>query len=223
MSKRAAYTIQELLKKRTDPSSQQRPRDLRHIEGVTKPPAYVGGTSMPNRSSIALENLDFHNRAANAYVPVDRSRIDGNEKFLRDVKAILNKLTPQKYDELLKQLDALELNSDQRLEGMIRIIFSKAVDEPGFCALYAKICKHYERTKVTVPNETGEMIPYFFRQILLARCQKEFQNDYRQEIEYDKRLQVVQAITDEKAQKEAAEQLEEDLGKAKRKQFGNIL
>ena len=183
----------------------------------------MGGSSMPSKGSISLEAPKLHNRAENAYVPADRNRIDANEKFLRDVKAILNKLTPQKYDELVKKLDELELNSDQRLEGMIRVIFSKAVDEPTFCSLYASICKHYQRAQVTVPNENGELIPHYFRQILLARCQKEFQNDYRQEIEYDKRLQEVEAITDEKLHREAAEQLEEDLGKAKRKKFGNIL
>jgi translation initiation factor 4G len=106
---------------------------------------------------------------------------------------------------------------------MIRLIFIKAVEAAIFCSLYAKLCKHFQKKQVTVPNESGQPVTHFFRQILLTRCQKEFENDYRQEIDYEKRKIEVDAITDEKVQKEAAEQLEEDLSKAKRKQLGNIM
>jgi len=106
---------------------------------------------------------------------------------------------------------------------MIRLIFVKAVEAAIFCPLYAKLCKNFEKKQVTVPSENGQPATYFFRQILLTRCQKEFQSDYRQEIEYEKRKAEVDAIIDEKVQKEAAEQLEEDLSKAKRKNLGNIM
>ena len=77
--------------------------------------------------------------------------------------------------------------------------------------------------QVTVPGEDGKLITHYFRQILLTRCQKEFENDYRQEIEYEKRKTEVETITDEKKRKEEGEKLEEDLGKAKRRKLGNIL
>ena len=57
----------------------------------------------------------------------------------------------------------------------------------------------------------------------MTRCQKEFENDYRQEIEYERRKIEVENIEDEKKQKEEAEKLEEDLLKAKRRKLGNIL
>jgi hypothetical protein len=74
-----------------------------------------------------------------------------------------------------------------------------------------------------VPSEDGKTMTYYFRQILLTRCQKEFEKDYRQEIEYDKRKSEVMTIADEKKQREEAEKLEEDLVKAKRRKLGNIL
>ena len=64
---------------------------------------------------------------------------------------------------------------------------------------------------------------HYFRQILLTRCQKEFENNYRQEIQYEKRHDEVKAITDEKKRNEQAEKLEEDLVKAKQRKLGNIL
>ena len=68
---------------------------------------------------------DFGNRAANPYRPIDHNKIDANNKVLRDVKAILNKVTPQTYEKLQKQLEALEIDRYERLEGMITIFFSK--------------------------------------------------------------------------------------------------
>lgn len=106
---------------------------------------------------------------------------------------------------------------------MITVIFVKAVEAAIFCSLYAKLCKHFEKKQVTVPNEVGQPVTHFFRQILLTRCQKEFESDYREEIQYEKRKLEVDAITDEKLQREAQENLEEDLIKAKRKNLGNIM
>ena len=81
----------------------------------------------------------------------------------------------------------------------------------------------YFKKQVTVPGEDGKLITHYFRQILLTRCQKEFENDYRQEIEYEKRKIEVEAIAEEKRKKDEAEKLEEDLVKAKRRKLGNIL
>ncbi|CAF4323763.1 unnamed protein product, partial [Rotaria magnacalcarata] len=91
------------------------------------------------------------------------------------------------------------------------------------CFLYAKLCQHFQKKQITVPDDTGNKITHSFRQLLLTRCQKEFENDYRQEIGYEKKKVDVDAITDEKLQKEESEKLEENLSKAKRKKLGNIL
>ncbi|UJR37779.1 hypothetical protein I4U23_030471 [Adineta vaga] len=149
--------------------------------------------------------------------------IDANNKFLREVRLILNKLTPQTRTKLVEQLEKLELDRYERLEGMIDIIFSKAVEEPKYCFMYAELCDSFKKKQVTVPNENGETTTFSFRQILISRCQKGFENDYRQDINYDQRKIAVDAITDEKLQKEEAENLEEALNKAKRRNFGNIL
>jgi translation initiation factor 4G len=152
-----------------------------------------------------------------------KPKFDGNLQFERDVRSILNKVTPQMYDKLLQQLEKLELNNAERLEGMISVIFTKAVEAAIFCSLYADICKHFKKIQVTVPDTNGQPVTHYFRQILLQRCQKEFESDYRQEIGYEKRQAEVDAITDDKTRKEAEEQLQEDLLKAKRKKLGNIM
>ena len=76
---------------------------------------------------------------------------------------------------------------------------------------------------MTIQTDDGKTVTHYFRQILLTRCQREFESDYRQEIEYEKRKSDLEAITDEKKKKEEQEKLEEDLVKAKRRKLGNIL
>ncbi|CAF0991144.1 unnamed protein product [Rotaria sp. Silwood1] len=223
ISKRHSYTKQELLNKRSDPISQKRPVALKSIDGVTDTPIIRASQNSVSRGpQTPIEKPPLANRSDNPYTTIDRNKIDLNEKFLRDVKSILNKLTPQTYDKLLKQLDDLELDRYERLDGIITNIFTKAVEEPKFSFLYARLCQSFQRKQVTVPDANGQRITHSFRQLLLTRCQKEFENDYRQDIGYEKRKIEVEAITDEKLQKEESEKLEENLAKAKRKKLGNI-
>ncbi|CAF4097530.1 unnamed protein product, partial [Adineta steineri] len=193
-SQRYTYSIEELLAKRLAPSAQIRPVNLRYIPGVTSEP------EKPKPKPV-----------------------DTNIKFLREIRSILNKLTPQTYDKLLQKLDELELDRYERLEGMIDIFFFKAVEEPKFCSMYADLCEHFKKKEITVPDQDGQTVTHSFRKILLSRCQTKFETDYRQDIDYDRRKTEVDAITDEKRQKEAAEDLEEALFKAKQRNFGNIL
>ncbi|CAF0970215.1 unnamed protein product [Adineta ricciae] len=149
--------------------------------------------------------------------------IDATAQFIRDVRLILNKLTPQNRTILVEQLEKLELDRHERLEGMIDIIFSKAIEEPKYCSMYAELCDSFQKKQITTPNQNGQTTTISFRQVLLSRCQTRFENDYREDINYDRRKAEVDKITDEKLQKEEAENLEEALNKAKRRHFGNIL
>ena len=47
------------------------------------------------------------------------------EELYKKVKAILNKLTPQKFQTLIQQVLDLEINSEERIAGCIDIIFEK--------------------------------------------------------------------------------------------------
>ncbi len=78
------------------------------------------------KQGIYLSNEpDFSNRVENPYKPIDTTKLDASNKVLRDCKAILNKVTPQTFEKLQKQLEALEIDRYERLEGMINIFFSK--------------------------------------------------------------------------------------------------
>ena len=93
---------------------------------LTRYPNNAAQDSRRKTGGIYIANEpDFGNRVDKPYKPLDQSKIDANIKVLRDIKAILNKVTPQTYEKLQKQLEALEVDRYERLEGMITIFFSK--------------------------------------------------------------------------------------------------
>ncbi|CAF3896743.1 unnamed protein product [Rotaria sordida] len=150
--------------------------------------------SLPNIPTIVL---------AKPNIPINTDS-EVNEQVLREVRLILNKITPDTYEKLLKKLESLDICNRVRLEGMINIFFTKK--------------------QVTVPDENDIMKTYVFQNLLLQQCQQEFENDYRQEIEYDRRkAEIDQIVNDEIKKKEEIDNLDENLARAKRKKFGNIV
>ena len=61
------------------------------------------------------------------------------QEILRKVRSILNKLTPQKFQTLTQQIIDLEINTQERLEGAIDLIFEK-VDFVNILFSYQSQC-----------------------------------------------------------------------------------
>lgn len=72
---------------------------------------------------------------------------DPVEQLKRDVKAILNKITPQTFSKLSQQLCDINLSTAEMLDTLIHEIFEKAVDEPKFCQIYAETCHRIEEAQ----------------------------------------------------------------------------
>jgi translation initiation factor 4G len=97
------------------------------------------------------------------------------EKVFRTVKGILNKLTPEKYDLLLEQMLQAGISSAEILQGVISLIFEKAVLEPNFCSMYAQLCLNLSKELPEFPPEQEGEKPVTFRRVLLNTCQEEFE------------------------------------------------
>lgn len=63
------------------------------------------------------------------------------QELFRRVRSILNKLTPQKFNQLMKQVTDLTIDTEERLKGVIDLVFEKAIDEPGFSVAYGNMCR----------------------------------------------------------------------------------
>ena len=66
---------------------------------------------------------------------------DEFEAKMKVVKSLLNKLTPEKFDRLLQQLFAVGINDERTLQGVIALIYDRAITQPKFCAMYAHACR----------------------------------------------------------------------------------
>jgi translation initiation factor 4G len=143
--------------------------------------------------------------------------------LLKKFRGILNKLTPQKYDDLLKQIMLLKVDTEDRLKRVLDLIFEKAVDEPAFCLQYANLCKHIANFKVNVNKGDNSSEEVKFQKLLLSKCQKEFEADVYASIEdLKERKQEVEECTDAAKKKALFEILDDDMRRARKRSLGNI-
>ncbi|XP_009594043.1 eukaryotic translation initiation factor 4G isoform X1 [Nicotiana tomentosiformis] len=137
---------------------------------------------------------------------------DEEQAKQRQLKAILNKLTPQNFEKLFQQVKEVNIDNDVTLNGVISQIFDKALMEPTFCEMYANFCQHLaaELPDLSVDNEK-----ITFKRLLLNKCQVEFERGEREEQEAN--------VTNEEGEvKLSAEEREEKRVKARRRMLGNI-
>mmetsp|Transcript_13925 Transcript_13925/g.16778 ORF Transcript_13925/g.16778 Transcript_13925/m.16778 type:complete len:782 (+) Transcript_13925:82-2427(+) len=151
-------------------------------------------------------------KSANPWQPVKKNDISEKDKKLRAVKGILNKLTPEKFEKLTDQLLALGIETAELLQGVISLVFDKAVAEPGFCTTYAKLCVRLSKALPEFPAMEGETKPMTFRRILLNTCQEEFEGAAQQ------RADTVAQMTSDMTEEET----EQMMRKVKLRTLGNI-
>ncbi|PQM34209.1 eukaryotic translation initiation factor 4G [Prunus yedoensis var. nudiflora] len=137
---------------------------------------------------------------------------DEEQAKQRQLKAILNKLTPQNFDKLFEQVKAVNIDNATTLTGVISQIFDKALMEPTFCEMYANFC-FYLAGELPDFSEDNEKIT--FKRLLLNKCQEEFERGEREQEEANK--------ADEEGEvKQSEEEREEKRIKARRRMLGNI-
>ncbi|CAA0820687.1 Eukaryotic translation initiation factor 4G [Striga hermonthica] len=137
---------------------------------------------------------------------------DEEEAKQRQLKGILNKLTPQNFEKLFEQVKQVNIDNVITLSGVISQIFDKALMEPTFCEMYANFCFHLA---ADLPELTVEGEKITFKRLLLNKCQEEFERGEREELEANK-------AEEEGEVKQTPEEREEKRLKARRRMLGNI-
>lgn len=137
---------------------------------------------------------------------------DEEEAKQRQLKGILNKLTPQNFEKLFEQVKAVNIDNITTLTGVISQIFDKALMEPTFCEMYANFC-FYLAGELPDLSQDNEKIT--FKRLLLNKCQEEFEKGEREQEEANK-------VEEEGEVKQSEEEREEKRVKARRRMLGNI-
>lgn len=142
------------------------------------------------------------------------------QALFRKVRSILNKLTPQMFNQLMKQVTDLTVDTEERLKGVIDLVFEKALDEPGFSVAYANMCRCLATLKVPMTDKPGSTVN--FRKLLLNRCQKEFEKDKADDDVFEKKQKDLELSKTPEEKTRLQDELEESRDKARRRSIGNI-
>ncbi|KAL8555731.1 hypothetical protein ACS0TY_003518 [Phlomoides rotata] len=137
---------------------------------------------------------------------------DEEQAKQRQLKGILNKLTPQNFEKLFQQVKEVNIDNGVTLSGVISQIFDKALTEPTFCEMYADFCYHLA---TDLPELIVENEKITFKRLLLNKCQEEFERGEREEEEANK-------ADEEGEAKLTGEEREEKRLQARRRMLGNI-
>ncbi|TVU29289.1 hypothetical protein EJB05_20849 [Eragrostis curvula] len=116
---------------------------------------------------------------------IQRGNLSDKERVLKTVKGIMNKLTPEKFDLLKGQLIDAGITTADILKDVITLIFEKAVFEPTFCPMYARLCFDLNENLPSFPPEEPGGKEITFKRVLLNNCQEAFEGagNLRAEVE----------------------------------------
>lgn len=113
--------------------------------------------------------------------------ISDDQKKIRQIKSILNKLTLEKYDSLYAKLIELEIESKTHVEELIKDLFLKATTQHHFIEMYTRLCyqfsEYWSNKKMEELQEAGEdedaqeskKAKNEFKYLLISRCQDLFE------------------------------------------------
>jgi hypothetical protein len=138
---------------------------------------------------------------------------DEEEAKQRQIRAILNKLTPTNFEKLFEQVKAVNIDNAATLTGVVSQIFYRALMEPIYCEMYADLCSHLAE-ELPDFNEDNEKVT--FKRILLNKCQEEFERGEREQEEGANKADEEGEI------KQSAEEREEKRIMARRPMLDNI-
>ena len=215
----------------------QRTRSSRGGRRSDKPsagPSAASHFSSPSLSNATLEPVVPLERSENRWVPevlggghiaasdTPTTTPDSALVVERKVKALLNKLTMEKFDKLSDQILTWANKSEEEKDGatlilVIKLIFEKATDEAAWSEMYARLCrKMMEQISPnvqddSVKNSQGQPIVggQLFRKYLLNRCQEDFQRGWA--VKESTAAAAAGKAADDMAQKAAHEGSEETV------------
>ncbi|XP_043800132.1 eukaryotic translation initiation factor 4 gamma 3-like isoform X6 [Apis laboriosa] len=197
--------------------------------------SHPGKSSKPTKPNVIHVSLSLREdvklrETENAWRPTRLKTLNLSEEeakteaLFKRVRSVLNKLTPQKFNTLVDQVRALTVDTPERLQGVINLVFEKAVDEPSFSVAYALMCKELAVMEVSGSDKNSDKqeCSYTFKKLIINRCQKEFERNPVNEVARASKLKEIEECTDPEKKKDLQLALEEEERRTRIKSVGNI-
>lgn len=122
------------------------------------------------KRSINSQNNAWRKDApSNSWMLQNKLKQTENDKLESEFRGILNKLSNGNFNELAKELVSLDIKKKEQLVTLVNAIFMKAITEPRFCDMYAKLSK--ELASYYIEEEDNKV---YFRELLINKCQMMF-------------------------------------------------
>ncbi|XP_075953118.1 eukaryotic translation initiation factor 4 gamma 3 isoform X1 [Anarhichas minor] len=190
----------------------------------------IGARRPPPRKIIMNVSVDEIQlkKSENAWKPglkrpevlADDPAVQDTQELFKKVRSILNKLTPQKFNQLMKQVTDLTIDTEERLKGVIDLVFEKAIDEPSFSVAYGNMCRCLATLKVPMTDKPNTTVN--FRKLLLNRCQKEFEKDKVDDVVFERKQKELDSAASTTERERLQAELQEAKDLARRRSIGNI-
>ncbi|CRK98546.1 CLUMA_CG011897, isoform A [Clunio marinus] len=171
------------------------------------------------------------NEAKNAWKPqmlVNDQNLPEEEKktaeLLKQFRSILNKITPDNFTTLLDQLKVLNIDTVDRLDSCISLVFEKAITEPNYGASYAQLCKEVSDVFVVPLDSKNSEQKAVFKNRLITQCQREFEKHRGNELvkNMNERLKEIEDEEDVQKQEELKAKYELESFKIRRRAVGTV-
>ena len=112
-----------------------------------------------------------HHKSKTSWLVTKKLNQNENEQLISNYRGILNRISSSNFDEMLKELLSLEIDSQENLQVLINLIFKKAVMENNYANMYAKLShKLYPRYVLNKDNNSK----IYFRTLFVEQCQQIF-------------------------------------------------
>ncbi|XP_008179446.1 eukaryotic translation initiation factor 4 gamma 3 isoform X2 [Acyrthosiphon pisum] len=189
-------------------------------------------TAKPNtiHMSLSLREEVKLNQTENAWVPTAAKKAtksevvktkneeeQKNDEVNKSVRSILNKITPDNMPSLTERFKALPIDTIERLEKTIDLVFEKAIEEQSFAPLYASLCSAMQ--SVQVSSKDGKTAS--FKKLIISKCQSLFELDKAQEMDSAKKLTEINSCKDPEKKKELQLEFEENERRLRKRSVGN--
>ncbi|XP_076141417.1 uncharacterized protein LOC143124025 isoform X4 [Alosa pseudoharengus] len=127
------------------------------------------------KGSASIQKQYLPCKVPQKFTAFSRGGKNEDTELFWSVHCILDELTPQTFEPLMRQVSRMPINSEVRLKGLIDLVYERALSVPKLSANYAQMCRCFAGVKVPKDDNWRETLN--FRKLLLNRCQKEFEDD----------------------------------------------
>lgn len=182
----AAFMSPQIKEKNVETASLDSHDDGDDVDTTPSISALCDGEDTPTMSCSMSENSEASDSemsppkstaSPNSWSSMQRNRKAGNNGPLdiaRMTRALLNKLTEQRFESLCSQILALPLATPEQLAAVVAEIFEKATTQDGFRKLYTELCM---RLDTHLAAQAGAIGGKAFRKALVNECQATFERN----------------------------------------------